>query len=74
MAEFPMEPPLSKVLIQSVDLGCSDEILTLVSMLNVQNVFYRPKEKQTQVTARARVRVGVRVRVSMLAHPNPYPS
>jgi len=74
MAEFPMEPPLSKVLIQSVDLGCSDEILTLVSMLNVQNVFYRPKEKQTQVTARARVRVGVRVRVSMLAHPNPNPS
>jgi ATP-dependent RNA helicase DHX8/PRP22 len=52
MAEFPMEPPLSKVLIQSVDLGCSDEILTLVSMLNVQNVFYRPKEKQTQADSK----------------------
>ena len=25
---------------------CSDEILTIVSMLSVQNVFYRPKEKQ----------------------------
>lgn len=47
MAEFPLEPPLSKVLIQSVHLGCSEEILTVVSMLSVQNVFYRPKDKQS---------------------------
>lgn len=64
MAEFPLEPPLSKVrtylhliyfiiclyfnqmLIASVDMGCSDEILTVVAMLSVQNVFYRPKDKQ----------------------------
>ncbi|GMT11324.1 hypothetical protein PFISCL1PPCAC_2621, partial [Pristionchus fissidentatus] len=45
MAEFPLEPSLSKLLIMSVDLGCSDEVLTIVSMLSVQNVFYRPKEK-----------------------------
>jgi ATP-dependent RNA helicase DHX8/PRP22 len=47
MAEFPLEPPLAKMLIQSVDLGCSEEILTIVAMLSVQNVFYRPKEKQS---------------------------
>ncbi|KAH3715891.1 hypothetical protein DPMN_058605, partial [Dreissena polymorpha] len=46
MAEFPLEPMLSKMLIMSVQLGCSDEILTIVSMLSVQNVFYRPKDKQ----------------------------
>ncbi|XP_076067983.1 ATP-dependent RNA helicase pea [Oratosquilla oratoria] len=46
MAEFPLEPNLSKMLIMSVHLNCSDEILTIVSMLSVQNVFYRPKEKQ----------------------------
>ncbi|CAD5232198.1 unnamed protein product [Bursaphelenchus xylophilus] len=46
MAEFPLEPSLSKLLIMSVDLSCSDEVLTIVSMLSVQNVFYRPKEKQ----------------------------
>ncbi|KAF7634515.1 hypothetical protein Mgra_00006086 [Meloidogyne graminicola] len=46
MAEFPLEPSLSKMLIMSVDLGCADDILTIVSMLSVQNVFYRPKEKQ----------------------------
>ncbi|ORE19483.1 P-loop containing nucleoside triphosphate hydrolase protein [Rhizopus microsporus] len=48
MAEFPLEPQLSKMLIQSVDLGCSEEILTIVAMLTAQNVFYRPKEKQAQ--------------------------
>ncbi|KAK5970479.1 Pre-mRNA-splicing factor ATP-dependent RNA helicase mog-5 [Trichostrongylus colubriformis] len=48
MAEFPLEPSLAKLLIMSVELGCSDEVLTIVSMLSVQNVFYRPKEKQEQ--------------------------
>lgn len=48
MADFPMEPSLSKVLIASVDKGCSDEMVTIVSMLNLLQVFYRPKEKQNQ--------------------------
>ena len=47
MAEFPLEPNLSKMLIMSVHLQCSDEVLTIVSMLSVQNVFYRPKDKQS---------------------------
>jgi len=46
MAEFPMEPNLSKMLLTSVDLRCSEEIMTIVAMLSVQNVFYRPKDKQ----------------------------
>ena len=48
MADFPMEPALAKTLIHSVDLSCSDEILSIVAMLSVQTVFYRPKEKQQQ--------------------------
>lgn len=40
--------PHAQVLIASVDLGCSDEILTILSMLSAQNIFYRPKEKQAQ--------------------------
>merc|ERR1711939_150403 len=48
MADFPMEPSLSKALIASVDMGCSEEMLTIVAMLSVQTVFYRPKEKQQQ--------------------------
>jgi len=46
MAEFPLEPQQAKMLLTSVQLGCSSEILTIVAMLSVQNVFYRPKEKQ----------------------------
>ena len=48
MAEFPLEPNLSKMLILSVDLGCSEEILTITSMLSVENPFYRPRDKQSQ--------------------------
>lgn len=48
MAEFPLEPNLSKMLILSVDLGCSDEILTITAMLSVENPFYRPRDKQAQ--------------------------
>jgi ATP-dependent RNA helicase DHX8/PRP22 len=46
MAEFPLEPQLSKMLLTSVDLCCSDEIITIVSMLSVPNIFYRPRDKQ----------------------------
>ncbi|KYR02006.1 DEAD/DEAH box helicase [Tieghemostelium lacteum] len=52
MAEFPLDPPLSKMLIASVDFGCSDEILTIVAMISVQNIFYRPKDKQTQADSK----------------------
>lgn len=48
MADFPMEPSLAKVLIAATDLGCSDEILSIVAMLNLPTIFYRPKEKQQQ--------------------------
>jgi ATP-dependent RNA helicase DHX8/PRP22 len=48
MAEFPLEPNLSKMLLLSVDLGCSEEILTITSMLSVENPFFRPKDKQGQ--------------------------
>lgn len=41
MAEFPLEPQLAKMLIMSVHLGCSEEILTIASMLSVENVFWR---------------------------------
>ncbi|KIP11668.1 hypothetical protein PHLGIDRAFT_27720 [Phlebiopsis gigantea 11061_1 CR5-6] len=52
MADFPMDPPLAKMLIASVDYGCSEEILSIVAMLSVQTVFYRPKEKQAQADSK----------------------
>ncbi|KAL4525206.1 hypothetical protein Ndes2526A_g07284 [Nannochloris sp. 'desiccata'] len=47
MAEFPLDPPVSKMLIASVDLGCSEEVLTIIGMISAQNIFYRPREKQS---------------------------
>ena len=46
MSEFPLEPQLSKMLLTGVDLGCADEVITIVAMLSVPNVFYRPRDKQ----------------------------
>ena len=51
MSEFPMEPSMAKMLIVSVDYKCSAEMLTIVSMLSVPSVFYRPKERQEESDA-----------------------
>lgn len=48
MAEFPLEPALSKILLYACEIGCSEEILTIVAMLSVTTPFYRPRERQEQ--------------------------
>ena len=46
MAEFPVDPMLSKTILASEKYKCSQEILTIVAMLSVNNaIFYRPKDK-----------------------------
>lgn len=46
MAEFPVDPMLSKMLLASEKYKCSEEILTITAMLSVNNsIFYRPKDK-----------------------------
>lgn len=51
MTSFPMDPSLAKLVITSCDYGCSEEILTIVSMLSVPSVFYRPKERLEEADA-----------------------
>ena len=47
MAEFPLDPMLSKTLIASDKYKCVDEVATVCAMLSCGNtIFYRPKEKQ----------------------------
>ena len=48
MVEFPLDPPLSKILIMSERYGCSAEIITIVSMLSVPSIFFRPKDKEAE--------------------------
>ncbi|XP_019153237.1 PREDICTED: pre-mRNA-splicing factor ATP-dependent RNA helicase DEAH1-like isoform X3 [Ipomoea nil] len=47
MAEFPLDPMLSKMIVASEKYKCSDEIITIAAMLSIGNsIFYRPKDKQ----------------------------
>ena len=48
MVEFPLDPALSKLLIVSSEMGCSEEALTIVSMLSVPAIFYRPKGREEE--------------------------
>lgn len=41
-SNFPLDPMLAILLINSVKFKCSNEILTIVSLLSVPNVFVRP--------------------------------
>ncbi|KAK5172292.1 DEAH-box RNA helicase prp16 [Saxophila tyrrhenica] len=46
MSPFPMDPSLAKLVIESSQsYRCSEEMVTIVSMLSVPSVFYRPKER-----------------------------
>lgn len=51
MSDFPMEPSLAKMLITATKYKCASEMLTIVSMLSVPSVFYRPKERQEESDA-----------------------
>ncbi|RIB04006.1 P-loop containing nucleoside triphosphate hydrolase protein [Gigaspora rosea] len=47
MAEFPLDPFLSKSIIWSEKYNCTEEVISIISMLTVQSsVFYRPKDKK----------------------------
>ncbi|KAL7279916.1 LOW QUALITY PROTEIN: hypothetical protein ACG7TL_006325 [Trametes sanguinea] len=47
MAEFPVDPMLSKAIIASEQYHCTDEVLTIISMLQESgSLFYRPKDKK----------------------------
>ncbi|KAJ7164640.1 pre-mRNA splicing factor [Mycena crocata] len=47
MAEFPVDPMLSKAIISSEKYVCTDEVLTIIAMLSESgSLFYRPKDKK----------------------------
>ncbi|KAK3018412.1 hypothetical protein RJ639_003433 [Escallonia herrerae] len=47
MAEFPLDPMLSKMIVASEKYKCSDEVISIAAMLSIgSSIFYRPKDKQ----------------------------
>jgi len=47
MSELPIEPQLAKMLLTSPDYSCSNEMLSIVAMISVPNIFMRPKVRQS---------------------------
>lgn len=51
MAELPLDPQLAKAVVAAPALGCSNEIVTIVAMLSVPQVFLRPREAAREADA-----------------------
>ena len=51
MVEFPLDPPLAKMLLVGAELGCADEVLIIVSMLSVPSTFFRPPDRAEESDA-----------------------
>ena len=59
IAEFPLDPMMAKMLLNSGRMECSHEIVTIAAMLQVQNVFVSPPNKR-RASQRARLHFSVK--------------
>ncbi|KAG9511146.1 Pre-mRNA-splicing factor ATP-dependent RNA helicase PRP16 [Fragariocoptes setiger] len=48
MADFPLDPKMSKMLLESSDMGCSREVLLIVAMLSEPVIFERPEGREEE--------------------------
>ena len=51
MAELPLDPTLCKMLLAAEDMDCTEEMVTIVSMLSTPPVFARPKDREEEANA-----------------------
>ena len=51
MAGFPLDPKLTAAILAGGELGCAEEILTIISLVNGENIFNIPLNKERQEEA-----------------------
>nr|GEW49428.1 pre-mRNA-splicing factor ATP-dependent RNA helicase DEAH7 [Tanacetum cinerariifolium] len=51
MVKVPLDPPLAKMLLLDEQLECMNKVLTIISMLSVASVFFRPKDLAEEIDA-----------------------
>lgn len=52
LAEMPISPMMAKMLYKAGEMGCSEEIIIIIAMLQVQSVFSKPASGQASIRAR----------------------
>ncbi|XP_021519432.1 probable ATP-dependent RNA helicase DHX35 [Meriones unguiculatus] len=50
IAEFPLNPMFAKMLLESGNFGCSQEVLSIAAMMQIQNVFVFPSNQKSLAT------------------------
>ncbi|XP_018325016.1 ATP-dependent RNA helicase DHX33 [Agrilus planipennis] len=48
MAQFPLDPRFSKILISSQEYGCVEEALTIIAMLSGESILFNPPSKREE--------------------------
>jgi pre-mRNA-splicing factor ATP-dependent RNA helicase DHX38/PRP16 len=51
MVDFPVDPPLAKMLHTAAGLGCTREVATVVSLLSTPGIFFRPRDREAESDA-----------------------
>ena len=49
MAKFPLDPPYAKCLLSAIRLGCLEQMIAIVAMLSVENIFFNPSDRRDEV-------------------------
>ena len=59
MAGFPLDPKLTATILAGAELGCGEEILSIISLVSGENVFNQPVNKERQEEAVQAHKVGL---------------